>query len=167
MKRTGIIAIAGTCALGASALVGGVAYASSLDLAEQVGAPLAIDGVSTAQLVVEDTEDTTDVAAEPTDDATEDATDDSTEAGDDDGTADQGSGDVDEVDPSAPVKLNDDDSKKDDCDGDRGDDDGDHDGDHDGREDGGTDRHHRGGDDRGDDHDGGDDWGGDDRGGDD
>ena len=47
MKRTGILALAATCALGVTALVGGVGYASALDVAEEAGKTLDVAGVST------------------------------------------------------------------------------------------------------------------------
>lgn len=110
MKRTGIIALAAGCAMGVTALVGGVGYASALDVAEQTGRTLDVSGVSTVDESSSTLADSPklDPSAEPTDDATADdtASDPST---DDDGTADQGSGDaVDEVDPSDPVVIGDD-----------------------------------------------------------
>ncbi|MCS0499444.1 hypothetical protein [Protaetiibacter mangrovi] len=118
MKRTGIFALAAGCAIGVTALVGGVGYASALDVAEQAGQTLDVSGVSTVdpsskQLAESTTLDdsTTEPTAEPTDDPTPDdsATDDATS---DEGTADQGSGDaVDEVDPSDPVVIKDDGDK--------------------------------------------------------
>ncbi|AYF98375.1 hypothetical protein [Protaetiibacter intestinalis] len=107
MKRTGIFALAASCALGVTALVGGVGYASALDVAEQAGTTLDVSGVSTVESSTTEVADSTTLGtegaeeeptAEPTDPATE-------EPSDDDGTADQGSGDVDEVDPSDPVVL--------------------------------------------------------------
>ncbi|MBN9139639.1 MAG: hypothetical protein J0H23_02320 [Micrococcales bacterium] len=110
MKRTGIIALAAGCAMGVTALVGGVGYASALDVAEQTGRTLDVSGVSTVDESSSQLADSPklDPSAEPTDDATADDTASDPSAADD-GTADQGSGDaVDEVDPSDPVVIGDD-----------------------------------------------------------
>src|SRR6218665_3951962 len=104
MKRTGIFALAATCALGVTALVGGIGYATALDVAEQAGQTLDVAGVSTVDATSHDVADSTTPrkdkgtpTTEPTDPATEPP---GAEAPVDDGTADQGSGDaVDVVDP--------------------------------------------------------------------
>jgi len=112
MKRTGIFALAGACALGVTALVGGVGYASALDVAEQAGQTLDVPGVSTVERTSDEVSDSTTLKdkSTPTPDPTDPATDAPVaEAPVDDGTVDQGSGDaVDEVDPSDPVVIPDD-----------------------------------------------------------
>lgn len=47
MKRSGIFALATACAMGVTALVGGIGYASALDVAEQAGRSIDVKGVST------------------------------------------------------------------------------------------------------------------------
>ena len=78
MKRTGIFALAGACALGVTALVGGVGYASALDVAEQAGATIDVPGVSTVDKTSEEVAKATTLdknkstpTPEPTDPATE------------------------------------------------------------------------------------------------
>lgn len=106
MKRTGIFALAAGCAIGATALVGGVGYASALDVAEQSGRALDVGGVSTVPASTVRVADRSVPTPEATDPAVDDSATGSTDAsGDDDGTADQGSGDVDVVSPSAPVDI--------------------------------------------------------------
>ncbi len=113
MKRSGIFALATACAMGVTALVGGIGYASALDVAEQAGRSIDVKGVSTVDGGSEKLAGSPklDPTAEPAaEDATaEDAPVASDEVADpvvDDGTADQGSGDaVVEVAPSDPVVI--------------------------------------------------------------
>ncbi|QNO37020.1 hypothetical protein H4J02_11200 [Protaetiibacter sp. SSC-01] len=124
MKRTGIFALAAGCAMGATALVGGIGYASALDVAEQTGRSIDVAGVSTVDGDTKRLADSPklDPSAEPSDEATADdaPADGPVESDevvppvvDDDGTGDQGSGDqgsgdaVDEVDPSDPIVIDD------------------------------------------------------------
>ena len=127
MKRTGIFALAGACALGVTALVGGVGYASALDVAEQAGATIDVPGVSTVDKTSEEVAKATTLdknkstpTPEPTDPATEPPVVETP-------VVDDGTDDVDEVDPSDPVVIPEDGTK--DPDGlkgcGKGDDDGD------------------------------------------
>lgn len=142
MKRTGIFALAGACALGVSALVGGVGYASALDVAVQEGQTLDVPGVSTVEKTSDEVAESTtldngkgDPTPEPTDPATEAPVAEAPVV--DEGTADQGSDDaVDEVDPSDPVVIPDDGIK--DPDAVKGCGKGDHDGDFGDRDDDGV-----------------------------
>ncbi|PZQ89739.1 MAG: hypothetical protein DI534_08070 [Leifsonia xyli] len=100
MKRTAIFALAAAGALGVTAVVGGVGYASALDVAEQAGTTLDVKGVSTVGA------GSAELRGSATPTPTPSPSDDSTTAGDDDGTADQGSGDaVDTVNPSDPTVI--------------------------------------------------------------
>lgn len=110
MKRTGIFALAGACALGVTALVGGVGYASALDVADQQGQTLDVPGVSTVETtsdeVADSTVDKTRSTPTPAPGAPS-AEVPVVETPVDDGTTD----DVDEVDPSDPVVIPDDGTK--------------------------------------------------------
>lgn len=98
MKRTGIFALAAGCAMGVTALVGGIGYASALDVAEQAGRSIDVSGVSTADSGRERPADSAKLepTKEPADEATAEASDevDETDAGV-----------VDEVAPSDPVVI--------------------------------------------------------------
>ncbi len=123
MKRTGIFALAAASAMGITALVGGIGYASALDVAEQAGRSLDVKGVSTVaggspELAGSPKLDpaATTPGGATADDATDGATTEEVpaaggEAADppaDDGTVDEGSGDaVDAVDPPDPVVIDD------------------------------------------------------------
>ena len=96
MKRTGIIALAAGCALGATALVGGVGYASALDVAAEAGTTLDVAGINTVDA---NSEKVADATIEPSADPTAEASDASGEAPTGDATIEQPAADdtVDEV----------------------------------------------------------------------
>jgi transcription termination factor Rho len=129
MKRTGIFGLAAACALGVTALVGGVGYASALDVAEQQGQTLDVPGVSTVEKTSDEVAKSTDAdktKSTPTPAPTDPAAEAPVAAPPVVEGTDQGSGAVDEVDPSDPVVIPDDGTK--DPDG-KGCGKGDHDGD--------------------------------------
>lgn len=109
MKRSGIFALATACAMGVTALVGGIGYASALDVAEQAGRSIDVAGVSTV-----DSGSGRLVGSPRLDPSAEPAAADDAAAGDetadappvDHGAARQGPGGaVDEVDPADPVVI--------------------------------------------------------------
>lgn len=99
MKRTGIFALAAGCAMGVTALVGGIGYASALDVAEQAGRSIDVSGVSTADSGRERPADSAklDPTPAPTDEAAAETSDEVVD--------DTDAGAVDEVAPSDPVVI--------------------------------------------------------------